>query len=228
VRIDFDRVDRWLRLSALVGRTLPTLTAAVFVITPGQAAETARPINDFPNYNQNAYCASVSSLHEEGSRAARLAQCRTFEASSRQRLSAVWSSIPPTARANCQNQIKGLSEGSYFLLSTCLVQEVANQLRSTLAQSARDFPAYKPDLYCGASVETLMGESRSFILNTCLENERESRTKLDRVWNEVPQDIKAICGKQMDAFKDGSYFLLSICVVSEVAKRWLDNGGAIN
>ena len=75
---------------------------------------------------------------------------------------------------------------------------------------------------------TLTGESRSFILNTCLENERASQMKLDRVWNEVPPDIKTVCGKQMDAFKDGSYLLLSICVVSEVGgKRWLDNGGAI-
>jgi hypothetical protein len=61
-----------------------------------------------------------------------------------------------------------------------------------------------------------------------MDNERDSRSKLYRVWTQVPQDIKAICGKQMDAFKDGSYFLLSICVVSEVAKRWLDTGGAIN
>ena len=124
--------------------------------------------------------------------------------------------------------MRSLSEGSYFLLSTCLMREVASQLRAMLAQPARDLPAYKPDLYCGASAETLTGESRSFILNTCLENERTSQMKLDRVWNEVPPDIKTICGKQMDAFKDGSYLLLSICVVSEVGKRWLDNGGAIN
>ena len=123
---------------------------------------------------------------------------------------------------------KSVSSSTYFLLSTCLVREVASQLRVMLAQSAREFPVYKPDLYCGASAETLTGETRSFILNTCLENERTSQTKLDRVWNEVPQDIKEVGGKQMDAFKDGSYFLLSICVVSEVAKRWLDNGGAIN
>ena len=62
----------------------------------------------------------------------------------------------------------------------------------------------------------------------CWVGPSQGQAKLDRVWNEVPQDIKEVCGKQMDAFKDGSYFLLSICVVSEVAKRWLDNGGAIN
>ena len=204
------------------------MPAACLCAGAGQAAEAARPVNEFPSYDSNAYCGSRSSLYETGTRAAHLSQCMTFEVSSRQRLSVVWSSIPPAAKASCQTQMKSLSEGSYFLLSTCLVQEVASQLRAMLAQSAREFPVYKPDLYCGASAETLTGDTRSFILDTCLENERTSRMKLDRVWNEVPQDIKAVCGKQMDAFKDGSYFLLSLCVVGEVAKRWLDNGGTIN
>lgn len=226
---DLPRTDPGRRPSGWIrGVVWSVFAAIVLYAAPGLAVESPRQTSDFPSYDPNAYCGSVASSSEVGTRAAHLGQCKMFEATSRQRLLAVWSSIPPTAKANCQNQMKSLNEGSYFLLSTCLVQEVASQLRLMLAQSAREFPVYSPDHYCATSAETLTGETRSFILNSCLENEQTSRTKLDRVWNEVPQDIKAVCGKQMDAFKDGSYFLLSICVVSEVAKRWLDNGGTIN
>ncbi|MGY2046638.1 hypothetical protein [Methylobacterium sp. JK268] len=188
----------------------------------------ARAADDFPTFDQSTYCATAVTGHTDAEKAAKISDCKNYEASSKVWLAKIWPSIPVAVKATCSKQMKSLSEGSYFILTVCLASGISGYLKRSALKISDDFPQYEPSKYCGLSVVGVEGPSRGVILESCIANETESKRKLSVVWNDVPPDIKLVCGKQMATFQDGSYFLMSVCVVSEVARRWLDNGGIIN
>lgn len=93
------------------------------------------------------------------------------------------------------------------------------------AAHAAAFPTYSTDEYCKASTAVAGPPHEKTAFEACFKYEELQRNRLAKAWNRVGPDIQDKCIKRGQAAKGGSYAMLLGCVITEVADRWISNGG---
>ena len=108
-------------------RSITTTFAMAFCIASFATFRTASAATEFPQIDSSAYCQElISKMLDKAEQSREMAQCLSFEATSRARLNAEWRLVSPAGSKECLKPANRAAR-SYVYLEFCIATDLGFQ-----------------------------------------------------------------------------------------------------